>query len=109
MVNAYIIDGIRTAVGSFGGSLSTTRPDDLAALVIAALMKRNPGVNPDAIDEIIMGCANQAGEDNRNVARMAGLLSGLPFTVPGETINILCASGNSSVIVVMRPCRSSRV
>ncbi len=97
MENAYIIDGIRTPVGSFGGSLAATRPDDLAALVISELMKRNPGVNASEIDEVILGCANQAGEDNRNVARMASLLSGLPYTVPAETVNILCASGMAAI------------
>lgn len=97
MENVYIIDGIRTAVGSFGGSLSATRPDDLAALVIAELLKRNQGIDPATIDEVIFGCANQAGEDNRNVARMAALLSGLPHTVPAETVNILCASGMAAI------------
>ncbi len=93
MNSAYIIDGIRTPVGSFCGSLSTIRPDDLAALVIAELIRRNSSVNPEEISEVIFGCANQAGEDNRNVARMATLLSGLPWSVPAETVNILCASG----------------
>src|SRR6187402_2238862 len=97
MKNAFIVDGIRTPIGSFGGSLSTVRPDDLAALVIAELIKRNPSVDPNAIDQLILGCANQAGEDNRNVARMALLLSGLPYTIPAETVNILCASGMASV------------
>ncbi|HMT28459.1 MAG TPA: 3-oxoadipyl-CoA thiolase [Bacteroidia bacterium] len=97
MENAYIIDGVRTPVGSFGGSLATVRPDDLAALVIKELMRRNPGVDGSKINEIIFGCANQAGEDNRNVTRMAGLLSGLPHTIPAETINLLCASGMASV------------
>lgn len=97
MKNAYLIDGIRTPVGSFTGSLSPVRPDDLAALVIAELIKRNPSIDPSRIDQVIMGCANQAGEDNRNVARMASLLSGLPHTVPAETINILCASGMAAL------------
>lgn len=106
MENAYIIDGIRTAVGSFGGSLSTSRPDDLAALVISELMKRNPGINASEIDEVILGCANQAGEDNRNVARMAVLLSGLPHTVPAETVNILCASGMAAIANAARNIKS---
>ncbi len=87
---AYIIDGIRTPVGSFGGTLSAIRADDLAALVIDELVKRNPNIPLDEIDDVILGCHNQAGEDNRNVASMAGLLAGLPVTVPGETVNRLC-------------------
>jgi acetyl-CoA acyltransferase len=97
MKNAFIIDGIRTPVGSFAGSLSTVRPDDMAALVIRELLSRNPSIDPAAINEVIIGCANQAGEDNRNVARMASLLAGLPDTVPAETVNLLCASGMASV------------
>jgi len=97
MKKAYIIDGIRTAVGSFGGSLASVRPDDLAALVIKELLVRNSTIPADRIEEVIIGCANQAGEDNRNVARMAALLSGLPYTVPAETINLLCASGMAAV------------
>lgn len=106
MENAFIIDGIRTPVGNFGGSLSTVRPDDLAALVIAELMKRNAAVDPSLIAEVILGCANQAGEDNRNVARMASLLAGLPVTVPAETINILCASGMASIANAARNIKS---
>ena len=94
---AFLIDGVRTGVGAFGGSLSAVRADDLAALVIRALMERHPGLDPKKIDDVLMGCANQAGEDNRNVARMASLLAGLPWSVPGETINRLCASGMSAV------------
>jgi acetyl-CoA acyltransferase len=101
-MNAYIIDGIRTPIGSFGGSLSTVRADDLAAMVIKELMKRNATVPANSIDDVIMGCANQAGDDNRNVARMALLLAGLPYTVPGETVNRLCASGMSAVINAAR-------
>ncbi len=97
MESAYIIDGIRTPVGSFGGSLSSVRPDDLAAFVISELVKRNPGIEPTSIDQVILGCANQAGEDNRNIARMAGLLGGLPVSVPAETVNILCASGMAAI------------
>lgn len=102
MNSAYIIDAVRTPIGSFVGSLASVRTDDLAALVIGELMKRNKNVAPDAIDDVIMGCANQAGEDNRNVARMALLLAGLPFKVPGETVNRLCASGMSAVINAAR-------
>src|SRR5512141_938585 len=97
MPAAYIIDGIRTPIGSFGGSLSPVRADDLAAHVVAKLVERNPQIPPEAVTDVIMGCANQAGEDNRNVARMALLLAGLPVTVPGETVNRLCASGMSAV------------
>ena len=101
-MNAYIIDGIRTPIGSFGGALSTVRADDLAALVIKKLMERNPDISLQAIDDVILGCVNQAGDDNRNVARMALLLAGLPFTVPGETVNRLCASGMSAVVHAAR-------
>jgi 3-oxoadipyl-CoA thiolase len=94
---AFLIDGVRTGVGAFGGSLSAVRADDLAAHVLRALMERHPGLDPEKIDDVLMGCANQAGEDNRNVARMASLLAGLPWSVPGETINRLCASGMSAV------------
>ena len=95
---SFIIDGIRTPFGSFGGSLSSVRADDLGAHVIAELVSRNPGIPKDAFNEVIMGCANQAGEDNRNVARMSLLLAGLPWSVPGETVNRLCASGMSALI-----------
>ena len=97
MSEAYIIDGVRTPSGSFGGSLSDVRPDDMAALVIQRLLARHPGLDPSRITDVILGCANQSGEDNRNVARMAALLSGLPVSVPGETVNRLCASGLSAV------------
>jgi acetyl-CoA acyltransferase len=97
-MEAYIVDGIRTAIGTFGGSLSSVRTDDLAALVIQELVKRNPQLPTEVIDDVLFGCANQAGEDNRNVARMALLLAGLPVTVPGETLNRLCASGMSAVV-----------
>lgn len=105
MKDAYIIDGIRTPIGKHTGSLSFSRADDLAALVIRRLMERNPGVNTSIIEDVILGCANQAGEDNRNVARMALLLAGLPYTVPGETINRLCASGMSAVAEAARAIR----
>jgi acetyl-CoA acyltransferase len=101
-MNAYIIDGIRTPVGNFGGTLATVRPDDMAALVLKELMKRNPSVDPQNIEDVILGCANQAGEDNRNIARMSVLLAGLPHTVPGETVNRLCASGLSASIAAAR-------
>jgi 3-oxoadipyl-CoA thiolase len=97
MSNAYIADGVRTAVGALTGGLSEVRADDLAARVIAEVVRRTPGLQPARITDVIMGCANQAGEDNRNVARMAALLAGLPVTVPGETVNRLCASGMSAV------------
>jgi 3-oxoadipyl-CoA thiolase len=105
-MNAYITDGIRTPIGCFGGALSTARADDLAALVIQQLMKRNPNVPATEIDDVILGCVNQAGDDNRNVARMALLLAGLPETVPGETVNRLCASGMSAVVQAARAIQS---
>ncbi|MBK7230989.1 MAG: 3-oxoadipyl-CoA thiolase [Saprospiraceae bacterium] len=95
---SFVVDGIRTPIGSFGGSLAHVRTDDLAALVLKSIIERNPNLDPKRIDDVIMGCANQAGEDNRNVARMAVLLAGLPFSVPGETVNRLCASGMSAVV-----------
>lgn len=102
MTNAYIVDGIRTPIGNFGGTLSTVRTDDLAALVLKELIARNPGIDAKQIGDVIMGCANQAGEDNRNVARMAVLLAGLPYQVPGETVNRLCASGLSASMAAAR-------
>ena len=102
MKNAYIIDGIRTPVGNFGGTLSVIRTDDLAALVLKELIKRNLTIDVNQIGDVVMGCANQAGEDNRNVARMASLLAGLPYTVPGETVNRLCASGLSATMAAAR-------
>ena len=98
MKETFIIDGVRTAIGSFRGSLSAVRTDDLAAHAIRSLMKRHPDLDASLIDDVILGCANQAGEDNRNVARMALLLAELPWSVPGETVNRLCASGMSAVI-----------
>jgi acetyl-CoA acyltransferase len=106
MTSAYIIDGIRTPIGNFGGTLAAVRPDDLAAHTIRELLKRNPAADPAAVADVIVGCANQAGEDNRNVARMAGLLAGLPATVPGETVNRLCASGLSAGIAAARAIQS---
>ena len=102
MKAAYIVNGIRTPIGNFGGSLSTVRADDMAALVISALMAQNPTIDKGAIDDVILGCSNGAGEDNRNVARMALLLAGLPYSVPGETVNRLCASGMSAAIHAVR-------
>lgn len=102
MKQVYIIDGIRTAIGSLGGSLSPVRPDDMAAIVLKELMKRNSSVDPKEIGDVILGCANQAGEDNRNVARMSLLLAELPYSVPGETVNRLCASGLSASIAATR-------
>ena len=93
---AYLIDGVRTPIGSFAGALSKVRADDLAAIVLKELMQRNPSIDQSAIHDVIMGCANQAGEDNRNVARMALLLAGMPVSVPGVTVNRLCASGLSA-------------
>jgi len=106
MNQAYIIDGVRTPIGNFGGTLAAVRPDDLAAHTIRELLRRNPSADPAAIADVLLGCANQAGEDNRNVARMAALLAGLPTTVPGETINRLCASGLSAGIAAARAIRS---
>ena len=97
MTEAFICDGQRTPIGRFGGALAAVRPDDLGAVPIAALMARNTGVDWSAVDDVQFGCANQAGEDNRNVARMASLLAGLPETVPGVTINRLCGSGMDAV------------
>ena len=96
-MDAFIVDYIRTPFGRFGGALSSVRADDLAAIPIRALIARQKAIEPSAIDEVVLGCANQAGEDNRNVARMALLLAGLPPSVPGETVNRLCASGMSAV------------
>lgn len=104
--NAYIIDGVRTPIGSYQGTLSAVRTDDLGALVIKEIVKRNPNIPKEAFDDVIMGCANQAGEDNRNVARMSLLLAGLPFTVPGETVNRLCSSGLSAIIHANRAIKA---
>ncbi|NUQ23973.1 MAG: 3-oxoadipyl-CoA thiolase [Saprospiraceae bacterium] len=96
--STYIIDGVRTPVGRLGGALATVRADDLAAHAIRKLVERHPAINPAAYDDVLLGCANQAGEDNRNIARMALLLAGLPHTVPGETVNRLCASGLAAAV-----------
>ena len=97
MHTPYIVDGVRTPIGSLGGTLSPIRADDLAAHAIASLLARHPTLDPAAVTDVILGCANQAGEDNRNVARMALLLAGMPPSVPGETVNRLCASGLAAV------------
>ena len=106
MTDAYIVDGVRTAIGSFAGSLAEARPDDLAAATIRRLLERYPELDRERVNEVIIGCANQAGEDNRNVARMALLLAGLPVTVPGQTVNRLCASGMTAVASAARAIRS---
>jgi 3-oxoadipyl-CoA thiolase len=106
LIDAFICDAIRTPFGRFGGALATVRADDLAALPIAALMARNPDVDWSAVDDLYYGCANQAGEDNRNVARMAGLLAGLPVDVPGSTINRLCGSSLDAVGIGARAIKA---
>jgi 3-oxoadipyl-CoA thiolase len=102
MNQVYVIDAVRTPIGKFGGSLSAVRPDDLLAHVIKALIARNPQIDVNAIEDVIAGAANQAGEDNRNVARMAALLAGLPVTVAGNTVNRLCASGLQAIMDASR-------
>ncbi len=106
MKNAYIIDGLRTPIGNFGGALASLRADDMAALVIKELLDRHPEIPAHAIEDVILGCANQAGEDNRNVARMALLLAGMPHTVPGETVNRLCASGMSAIALAAKSIKA---
>ena len=106
MEEAFICDGIRTPIGRYGGALAGVRTDDLAAIPIKTLMKRNSGVDWETVNDVILGCANQAGEDNRNVARMAALLSGLPQTVPGATVNRLCGSGLDAVGIAARAIKS---
>ena len=106
MEEAFLCDGIRTPVGRYGGALSSVRTDDLGAIPLKALMERYPEVDWEAVDDVILGCANQAGEDNRNVARMASLLSGLPQTVPGATVNRLCGSGLDAVGIASRAIKS---
>jgi len=103
---AFIVDGIRTPIGNFTGTLSPVRADDLAAHVMRELLNRNPNFNPELIEDVLFGCANQAGEDNRNVARMALLLAGMPFSVPGETINRLCASGMAATVNAFRAIKN---
>ena len=101
-MQAFICDAQRTPIGRYGGALSSVRADDLAAVPLNALMERNPSVDWARVDDVIMGCAKQAGEDNRNVARMAALLAGLPMSVPGSTVNRLCASGLEAVNIAAR-------
>jgi len=108
MSEAYIIDAIRTPIGSLGGALASIRPDDLAALVIKEMIQRNH-LDSNLVEEVYFGCANQAGEDNRNVARMALLLSGLPVHVPGVTVNRLCASGLDAVAAAARAIRAGEI
>ncbi|NWA38254.1 3-oxoadipyl-CoA thiolase [Pseudomonas reactans] len=109
MRDVFICDAIRTPIGRFGGGLSTVRADDLAALPIKALIERNPSVDWTAVDEVFLGCANQAGEDNRNVARMALLLAGLPESIPGVTLNRLCASGMDAIGTAFRAIASGEM
>ncbi len=106
MNEAYIVDYIRTPVGSYGGILSSVRPDDLSAITIKYLMEHNPSINFEEVDDVIMGCANQAGEDNRNVARMTSLLAGLPYQVAGTTINRLCGSGMDAITMAARSIKT---
>src|SRR5688572_5405495 len=106
MSEAFIVDGLRTPIGRYGGALAHVRPDDLAAHVIKELGKRFPAIGGDRIDEVVLGCANQAGEDNRNVGRMAALLAGLPVSVPGTTINRLCGSSLDAAIIASRAIES---
>ncbi|GAA0871385.1 3-oxoadipyl-CoA thiolase [Gangjinia marincola] len=106
MKNAYIIDGVRTPIANYKGTLSPVRTDDLAAMVIKHLVEQQPNIPQEKYDDVILGCANQAGEDNRNVARMASLLAGLPYSVPGETVNRLCSSGLSAIIHANRAIKA---
>jgi acetyl-CoA acyltransferase len=106
MTEAFICDAKRTPIGRYGGVLSAVRPDDLAAIPLASLLARNPSVDPKAVDEVFLGCANQAGEDNRNVARMAALLAGLPVDVPGATLNRLCGSGMDALALAARTIKA---
>ena len=106
MTQAYICDAVRTPVGRYGGALSSVRADDLGAVPLKALMERNPQVDWAAVEDIIYGCANQAGEDNRNVARMSGLLAGLPVQVPGTTVNRLCGSGMDAIGLAARSIKT---
>ena len=106
MNNAYIVDGVRTAIGNLSGGLSEVRADDLAAHAIARLVARHPTLDPAEVTDVILGCANQAGEDNRNVARMAVLLAGMPDSVPGVTLNRLCASGLAAVTAACHAVRA---
>ena len=106
MVHVFLVDGLRTPIGRYGGALAPVRPDDLAALVLREILDRHPEFRAGEVDEVVLGCANQAGEDNRNVARMALLLAGLPETVPGVTVNRLCGSGLDALGYAARTIRS---
>src|SRR5271167_547139 len=109
MSTAYICDAIRTPIGRYGGSLASVRTDDLAAIPIRALVERNTKVDWNALDDVVFGCANQAGEDNRNVGRMALLLAGLPKEIPGSTVNRLCGSSMDAVAVAARAIKSGEI
>src|SRR3989449_11541529 len=109
MPEAFICDAVRTPIGRYGGALAAVRADDLAALPITALVARNPSLEPAAVDEVLLGCANQAGEDNRNVARMSLLLAGLSDSIPGATINRLCASGMDAVGTAARAIAAGEI
>src|SRR6202161_1298361 len=109
MIEAFLCEGARTPVGRYGGALSSVRPDDLLAHAIKAALTKAPGLDPHAIDDVFAGCANQAGEDNRNVARMAGLRAGLPTTVPGVTLNRLCGSGLDAIGTAARAVRAGEI
>src|SRR5207237_159979 len=109
MTEAFLCEGVRTPVGRYGGALSAVRPDDLLAHAIRAALAKAPSLDPEAIDDVFAGCANQAGEDNRNVARMAALLAGLPASVPGATINRLCGSGLDAVGTAARAVKSGEI
>ena len=109
MADVFLCDCVRTPIGRYAGALSSVRADDLAATVLSGLIKKNPNIDPLEVDEVIFGCANQAGEDNRNVARMATLLSGLPISVPATTINRLCGSGLAAVITACRAVNSGEM
>ena len=106
MKNAYIVDAIRTPFGRYGGGLAAVRADDLGAVPIQALMQRNPGVDWNQLDDVIYGCANQAGEDNRNVGRMSALLAGLPYQVPATTVNRLCGSSMDAIAMAARAIKA---
>ena len=101
MTDAFICDAVRTPIGRYGGALSSVRADDLAAIPITEIMARNPSVAWEQVDDVLLGCANQAGEDNRNVARMSALLAGLPYQVPASTINRLCGSGLDAISICL--------
>jgi acetyl-CoA acetyltransferase len=108
MSEAFLCDAVRTPFGRYGGALSGVRADELGAIPIKALLARNPSIDGHALDDVILGCANQAGEDNRNVARMAALLAGLPVEVPGVTVNRLCGSSAEAIVQAARAIRSGR-